>query len=329
MIKHTTLVALILAFIVIVVGAYTRLTDAGLGCPDWPGCYGQLLVPESTPLYPDTPLEIPKAKTEMLHRYLASILGCLILGIAFLSLKSNALDKPIKIISLSLVALILAQGLLGMWTVTLKLFPLVVMGHLLGGFSTLSLLWLLYLRLHKQHKPSKPYKTHRHFRQSRHTGHAKLKFLAFFALIALILQLALGGWTSANYAALACPDFPTCLGQYWPKQLDFSPAFNLLSGLGLKFPTLGMDNDARLTIHFMHRLWAILVCMLTVILCVKLWRNQHPRFAFLLFFILCLQVTLGITNVLGKLPLSIAVMHNGVGALFLLSLITVNVKLRE
>ncbi len=308
--------ATLLAFIVVVVGAYTRLTDAGLGCPDWPGCYGQLLVPESeidlqaaTTRYPNQPVDATKAKTEMFHRYLASTLGFMILIIGFLGLKSS--ERRIKILSLSLVALVMFQGLLGMWTVTLRLLPTVVMGHLLGGLATLSLLWLLYLmRAHSNNRPKIKNKA--------------LKIFALFSLIAVIIQLALGGWTSANYASLACPDFPSCLGQYWPAQLDFYQAFNLFSGIGLKFPTLAIDNDARVTIHFMHRLWAIAVCLLVLLTCYQLWQQKLTQLAWVLFLILCLQLSLGITNVLAKLPLSIAVMHNGVGALLLLTLVTVN-----
>lgn len=312
--------AALLAFIVVVVGAYTRLTDAGLGCPDWPGCYGQLLVPESesdlhaaSTLYPDQPVEAAKAKTEMAHRYLASTLGFMILILGFLGLKSP--NRQIKILSLSLVALVIFQGLLGMWTVTLRLFPTVVMGHLLGGLTTLSLLWLLFL-MYSQPKKIQPIHPPR-----------LLKMLGVFSLVAVIIQLALGGWTSANYASLACPDFPSCLGQYWPAQLDFYQAFNLFSGIGLKFPTLAIDNDARLTIHFMHRVWAIVVCISILFTCFQLRQQKLNQFACFLLFVLCIQVGLGITNVLAKLPLSIAVMHNGVGALLLLTLVTLNFKL--
>lgn len=318
--------AALLAFVVVVVGAYTRLTDAGLGCPDWPGCYGQLLVPESendlhaaSALYPDQPVEATKAKTEMAHRYLASTLGFIILILGFLGLKSP--ERRIKILSLSLVALVIFQGLLGMWTVTLRLFPTVVMGHLLGGLTTLSLLWLLFLMYAQSNVNVQSPKIQLN-RPPR-----LLKTLGIFSLIAVIIQLALGGWTSANYASLACPDFPSCLGQYWPAQLDFYQAFNFFSGIGLKFPTLAIDNDARLTIHFMHRLWAIVVCLSILFTCFKLWQQKLNHFAWFLLFILGLQVGLGITNVLAKLPLSIAVMHNGVGAVLLLTLVTLNFRL--
>jgi cytochrome c oxidase assembly protein subunit 15 len=317
-VKYTAL----LAFIVVIIGAYTRLTDAGLGCPDWPGCYGQLLVPESkidiglaSSLYPEQPIEINKAKTEMLHRYLASTLGLMILIIAFLGLKSP--KKSIKILSFALVALVLFQGMLGMWTVTLRLLPVVVMGHLLGGLTTLSLLWLLYLMYRSTGTPKLPL-----------IASPLLKRFALLSLIAVIIQLALGGWTSANYAALACPDFPHCLGQYIPAELDFNQAFNLFSGIGLKFPTLAIDNTARVTIHFMHRLGAIGVCSLVLITCVLLYRQKLTRFALILLFILILQLCLGITNVLAHLPLVIAVMHNGVGALLLLTFVTLNYEIK-
>jgi cytochrome c oxidase assembly protein subunit 15 len=317
--QHIAKYATLLAFIVVVVGAYTRLTDAGLGCPDWPGCYGQLLVPDSeidlqtaTTLYPEQPVEKTKAQTEMFHRYLASSLGLMILVLGFLGLKSR--ERRVKFLSLALVGLVMFQGLLGMWTVTLRLLPAVVMGHLLGGLTTLSLLWLLYLmRSAPKYTPV--------------IKNNALKFLSVLSLLAVIVQLALGGWTSANYAALACPDFPSCLAQYWPKQLDFNQAFNLFAGIGLKFPTLAIDNDARVTIHYMHRLWAIVVSCLVLLTCIQLWREKLSRTAWVLLGILCLQIGLGITNVLAKLPLGIAVMHNGVGALLLLTLVTLNFRL--
>ena len=316
MLRSVSLYTAIFAFIVIMVGAYTRLTDAGLGCPDWPGCYGQLLVPESDidlqsahSLYPHQPVEKIKAQTEMGHRYLASTLGVFILIIGFLGLKNP--QRRIKILTLTLVGLVIFQGLLGMWTVTLRLLPVVVMAHLIGGLTTLSLLWLLYL-LCVNKKNIAP------------CHNPWLKNFALFSLMAVIIQIALGGWTSANYAALACPDFPSCLGQYWPNQLNFNQAFNLFSGIGLQFPTLAIDNDARVTIHFIHRLWAIVVSVLIITTCLYLRKQNLSRFAWILFFILLTQISLGITNVLGELPLFIAVMHNGVGALLLLSLVTIN-----
>lgn len=318
--RQIALFSFILAFIVVVVGAYTRLTDAGLGCPDWPGCYGQLLVPESeldikhaSTLYPEQPVEILKAKTEMFHRYLASTLGLMIVLLFFGALKSR--KNSIKVLSFMLFILVIFQGLLGMWTVTLRLLPVVVMGHLLGGLTTLSLLWLLYLFY--KHPEAENFK-------AINTINPKFRQFAIFTLLAVIIQLALGGWTSANYAALACPDFPSCLGQYWPEQLNFTDAFNLLSGIGAKFPTLAIHNDARITIHFVHRLWAIVVCSMVLVTCFALWQKKLVRFALVLLALLTIQLGLGITNVLAQLPLTTAVLHNAVGALLLLALITLN-----
>src|SRR5690606_22515250 len=212
------LFATALALCVVILGAFTRLRDAGLGCPDWPGCYGHFTWPgteeqiaNAQARFPDAPFEVHKAWPEVVHRYFAGTLGLVIMAIGALAWKNRRRpEQPLKL-PLALLGLVIAQGLFGMWTVTLKLWPQVVTTHLLGGFATLSLLWLLALRLN-----------------NRAWGHPDvpllhwqaLKPLAMLGLILVCLQIALGGWTSSNYAALACPDLPTCQGRWLPP-MDF------------------------------------------------------------------------------------------------------------
>lgn len=303
----------VLAFVVIVKGAYVRLSDAGLGCPDWPGCYGQLLVPAAADDVADPahlgarPLETGKAWREMIHRYLASSLGMCILLLALSAWSMRRIASPT--IPLLLIPLVVLQGLLGMWTVTLLLKPLVVVAHLLGGFTVLALLWWNWLDA--QALPREPDLT-------------GVRSFAAVAILVLLLQVFLGGWTSANYAALACTDFPQCHGQWWP-QTDFTNAFVLWRGLGVNYEFGVLDTPARTAIHVAHRLGASVVT-LTVLGLVAYTRrvaNAHGRrIAWCILGLLALQVLLGIANVMYGLPLPVAVMHNGTAALLLLSLIT-------
>ncbi len=315
---YLAIMATVLAFIVITVGAYTRLSHAGLGCPDWPGCYGRLIVPASdihvetaNKAYPDRPLEIDKAWIEMAHRYIAGTLGILILLICMIAwLKRH--DMTTRIISSGLLLLVTFQALLGMWTVTLLLKPFIVTLHLIGGMSILSLLY--WLSLHQKNN-----------------GYIKLSprfenYLPFtvLAFIVLCLQISLGGWTSTNYAALACSDFPTCHGEYLPK-MDLGEAFVLWRGLGINYEGGVLDGPARTAIHVTHRIGAIVTFIIILMLGIKalLQNNRQVRItAVLMLMALLLQVSLGIANVVMHLPLFIAVAHNGVAALLLLTLIT-------
>jgi cytochrome c oxidase assembly protein subunit 15 len=306
--------ALVFACAVVVVGAYTRITDAGLGCPDWPGCYHQLTVPSSSEaiakaqqLYPDSPVEPAKAWAEMAHRYIAGILGLLIVGLAIVAWRHRSENRPAWPIAAALVGVVFFQAALGMWTVTLKLFPLVVMGHLLGGFTILALLTWLTLR---QARPKVPY------------VHKPAFHWAVLAFIALCCQVFLGGWTSANYAALVCPDFPTCHGQWW---VPFSKeAFHLFKGFGLDLPLSAMQYDDRVTIQMVHRLGALISFILITRLCLQLV-SQHAiffqRLGIGIMVLLLTQVTLGIANVALWLPVPIAVAHNAVAALMMIALV--------
>lgn len=324
MIKKLLNLAIILALIVIVLGAYTRLKDAGLGCPDWPGCYGQLIAPieqtdinQAESLYPNSPYETEKAWTEMVHRYCAGTLGLIVFGICFLIFK-NRKKLPPKIGTLAyiLALLIVFQALLGMWTVTMRLYPIVVMGHLLGGFSVVSILWWLRGKLSSVKLDN----------NINSNLLSTIKPLALLSLIFLIVQLALGGWVSSNYAAVVCNDFPTCQGSWLP-EFDFKTAFNLFNAGIFDSPGVALENTARVTIQMSHRIGALIVSILVPITCFKLWQTKNQslsKWASILMVLLLLQLTLGISNVLAGLPLWVAVMHNGVGALLLLTLIKIN-----
>lgn len=314
--------SVVLAFCVIMLGAYTRLKDAGLGCPDWPGCYGQLAAPATSEAisqananYPSMPVDVKKARTEMTHRYFAESLGFVIVLLALIAfLKKGKHPLPLWLPTL-LVVLVIFQGLLGMWTVTMRLLPLAVMGHLLGGFCTLGLLWLCVLFTSKK--------------SAAFSVDGRLSFLALCTLAILFCQILLGGWTSANYAALICPDFPMCQGQWWPNT-HFASAFNFLGGLGMDNPLAFQDTPGRTTIHLMHRLGAVVTLITGSVLILSIWRYLELRFvALVLLLLLATQLGLGISNIVFSLPLSIAVLHNAVGALLLLTLITLNFKIHQ
>lgn len=323
-------VAVALAFCVVVLGAFTRLKDAGLGCPDWPGCYGHVLWPQTSDqiaaaeqAFPDAPFEHEKAWPEVVHRYFAGSLGFLIVLAALMAFKHrNDRDQPFKL-PLLLLVLVIAQGLFGMWTVTLKLWPQIVTMHLLGGFSTLSLLWLLRLRLLNQPWPTPNLPLH--YWQA-------LKPLALLGLILVICQITLGGWTSTNYAALACPDLPTCQGQWWPT-MDFGSGFNFAQEIGPNYLGGQLDGSARVAIHMTHRIGAIVVAVYLLYLVSRLRRHAGGapmrRMANVLLGLLLLQVALGLSNVIWSLPLAVAVAHNTGGALLLLALISLNYRLHK
>ena len=301
-----------LAAVVVVLGAYTRLVDAGLGCPDWPGCYGQLGVPstaqelaQAEAAFPDAPVDADKAWTEMVHRYAATMLGAAILAILALALKAGL---PWRLPA-GLAVLVVAQGAFGAWTVTLKLWPQVVTTHLLGGFATLALLWLLALSL----------------RAPAWRVDSGLRRLAALALVVLVLQVALGGWLTSNYAALACPDFPTCHGEWLPAA-DYASGFDIALSVGPNYLGGQMSSDARTAVHLAHRMGALAVLLSSGWLAIRL--GSRPL-AWLLAGVLAVQLALGIGNVLLLLPLSVAVLHNAGAAALLLVLVSVNFAVRS
>ncbi|WP_068828904.1 COX15/CtaA family protein [Pseudomonas sp. BMS12] len=315
------LLATVLAVFVVLLGAYTRLTHAGLGCPDWPGCYGFIGVPMSEHKqtlaevrFPEAPVEVEKGWNEMVHRYFAGTLGLLILGLAVQALRRrSAPGQPLKL-PLLLLGVVIAQAAFGMWTVTLKLWPQVVTAHLLGGFTTLALLFLLSLRLSGS-LPALPRLP------------VRLRLLAGLALLLVICQIALGGWVSSNYAAVACVDLPTCHGEWWPA-MDFANGFHLSQHIGPNYLGGQLDSDARTAIHMTHRLGAVLLSLVLLLLAWRLRVAGLGRLAGLLLLTLAVQVSLGVSNVLLHLPLAVAVAHNAGGAALLLALVLINYRLR-
>ena len=314
--KKIVLVSVILTLCVVVFGAYVRLTDAGLGCPDWPGCYGTLTVPQSIEaitkaqqIYPDSPVESTKAWIEMIHRYLAGILGVLILIIGFTSYKKrDELAVPVAL-PIFLVLLLLMQAALGMWTVTMLLQPAIVTMHLLGGMTILGIL---------------TYIAHRHVGSinERILINPGLVFAIRFSLVLLFLQIMLGGWTSTNYAALACTDYPTCHGSMIPS-MDFKNGFSIFRELGFTASGESLSLEALHAIQWVHRVGAIILTVYLVIMAISL--NAYASLRFyknLLLIVLAFQFVIGVANLLLYLPLALATAHN-LGAAFLVIILVI------
>ncbi len=304
-----------LTLIVIVLGAYTRLSDAGLGCPDWPGCYGHLTVPDDSHevaraqrLFPEAHIEPHKAWLEMIHRYVAGVLGMMIFAITALSIRRHDVSKTLSVL---ISVVVIFQAMLGMWTVTMKLNPLVVMGHLLGGFTLLCLLCLFYWQLTRAYTFHAPVS----FTPS-------LKWLSIASMVCVVVQIALGGWTSANYAAFMCSELPFCEGS-WTRFLNFKEAFTLVQPPRESYEFGTLDYGARMTIHFTHRIGALVVCAILLALITAIYRHSlHARkLGLVVAGLLVTQIALGISNVLFSLPLLTAVAHNLVAALLLVSVL--------
>lgn len=314
--------AFAVAVVVVVLGAFTRLSHAGLGCPDWPTCYGHYWVPNTieeihaaNERFAETPVETDKTWPEQIHRIFASSLGLLMIGLVGIALRHRRAEgQPVKL-PVFMLCFVILQGLFGMWTVTLLLWPQVVTMHLLGGFTTLSLLWLLTQRLGnfcwRLAEPDL-------------TQLKKLRWLALIGLVIVVIQIALGGWTSSNYAALACADLPTCHREWLPP-MDFSAGFNLTQKIGPNYLGGQLDNEARTAIHFSHRVGAVLVTTVLLFLVFLLCQIRNAsvrRMAAVLAGILSIQLLLGLSNVLFALPLAVAVAHNAIGAMLLLAMVT-------
>ena len=314
-----TQLTLFLGLAVVVLGAFVRLSDAGLGCPDWPGCYGHLTIPTTAEevaaanaAYPERHVEVPKAWKEMAHRYLAGVLGLCVLLITIRSWRARTGLAHHRGLTLTLLALVIVQVLLGRWTVTALVKPAIVTAHLLGGMATVGLLWALVLK------------------QSRNAvlpADPRFKPWALIGLAALTMQIALGGWTSTNYAALACTDFPTCQGA-WIPPMDLAEGFVIWRGLGVEYEFGVLDQPARVAIHYVHRVGALAIFVVLAGLALSAMRSRFSSLQSTgtwMAALLLLQIRLGISNVVFSLPLWVAVAHNGVAALLLLSVVSLTV----
>jgi cytochrome c oxidase assembly protein subunit 15 len=312
--RRIALAATLLCAIVVVVGAWVRLTNAGLGCPDWPGCYGHIhpsaaveRAAEINAANPDRPFDYQKAINEMVHRYIVGALGLLVIGLAVLSVMNRRDPAQPRGLPWLLVGLLVVQALLGMWTVTLLLKPLIVTLHLLGGLATLALLWWLAL------PPA---------RRELKTAERPVRRLAIAGIVVLIVQIALGGWTSTNYAAAACPDFPACQGSFWPP-MDFRNAFILWRGLGIDYEGGVLDAPARVAIHYTHRLGAYataIVLALVVTGALRRGQSQRTRIAAVAVAVaLVTQVAIGMNLIWKGWPLWLGTAHNAGAALLVLT----------
>tara|TARA_Y100000994_G_scaffold223445_1_gene204352 strand:+ start:1094 stop:2071 length:978 start_codon:yes stop_codon:yes gene_type:complete len=321
-IKTLSLLSGILGFVVVALGAWTRLADAGLGCPDWPGCYGFVTIPVSpeeidiaNSKFPDTPYEVAKAIPEVVHRYFAAALGFFIVCIAYLAVRSKDVPTNIRNLSIFLLAWVIMQGTFGYWTVSLKLWPQVVTTHLLSGFLTTALLWLLYFKT-------------KDLLESRARWNFEISTKRLFNIsIALVaVQIFLGAWTSTNYASYSCTDFPLCQGQILP-EANFKEGFNFFQSIGPNYLGGQLDHESRVAIHLTHRFGAIVVTLFLLFTSFHLYKRNFQTLAYGLIAFLTLQVLLGISNVIFALPLLIAVGHN-LGGLLLITYLGV-LRLRE
>ena len=321
----------LLAFSVAVFGSYVRLSDAGLGCPDWPGCYGYFGPPNSPSeladtqkLFPDQPFNSTKAWTEMVHRYLAATLGFLILILFYFGIKNRPDKQPStytdnKTMLLTvLLLLVIFQGLLGMWTVTLKVHPMIVLAHLVGGMSTLALLFYFYKKLTPSSLPVDKTK--------------KITGALLFGFVLLIILFILGGWTSSNYAVLVCSDILLCYGQLWPDNMDFSTAFWSWQSFGNNYEGGLLPSPAKTAIHFTHRVVAVITLLALSALCIKYLRNASREIRIASQYFLAALVTqfvLGIVMVWSSINIVLATAHNAFAALLLLSFINLLYTLKH
>jgi cytochrome c oxidase assembly protein subunit 15 len=300
--RRLALAGALLAATVVVLGAWVRLTDAGLGCPDWPGCYGHI--------YPQANHGFSKALHEMIHRYFASTLGLIIISLlVFAVWNRRERGQPLAAVAL-LFIIVCLQGALGAFTVTQLLTPLIVTAHLLGGLTTLGILWWLSLTPEVREL------------SAREEG---LRKYALLGLAALLLQISLGGWTSSNYAAAACPDLPTCQSSWWPR-MDFRDAFVLWRGLGIDYEGGVLANPARVAIHVTHRIGAVVMGSILIIvgyLCAATARSRRLTAAgSFLALAVALQIGIGVAMVHFGFPLPLATLHNAGAALLVISIVS-------
>ena len=326
-IRRLALFGAILCFGVVVLGGYTRLSNSGLGCPDWPGCFGHIAPTGSAEHYASD-ADVRKAWVEMIHRYFASTLGLVIVVIAALSIRARREPGVSVAYALALLVLVVLQGMLGMLTVTWLLKPLIVTGHLVGGLTTFGMLLWLWLSKRAEQRPVNGFTVLAGNTLVESGGRARL--WAGLALAALAIQVALGGWTSSNYAALACPDLPKCQDQ-WIPEADYKDAFVLWRGLGINYAGGVLDHPARVAIHFTHRVGAVVATTLLLLSAFFALRGlgPGPRWAGLaVLAALATQLSIGIFMVLRAFPLELAAAHNAGAALLVAATVLLNRKLR-
>ena len=317
---RTLLLATIaMTFALIVLGAYVRLSDAGLGCPDWPGCYGHVTVIHASEhitaaqeANPEGPVTFAKAWKEMIHRYFAGIVGLFILAIAALAWRHRREAGASPVLATVLVGVLFLQAMFGKWTVTMLLKPAIVTGHLIGGLTVLTLLVWLYARIRG---PAVP------------TVSPATRALAVVAFVVLAMQISLGGWVSTNYAALACTDLPTCHGE-WVPQMDIRNGFHIVRELGQSADGETLTMDALTAIHWMHRVGAIVAALVIGALGFALRAAGHRPLGTALLGVLALQIMLGLANVWFSLPLPLAAAHNGGAAALVILMVLINYRVR-
>lgn len=313
------------AFLMILIGAYAHISEAGLGCPEWPGCYGRLFAPMTAQELNEVRLDTPrvtdeeaKAWKDTLHRYVSGTLGLLMFRLLYLGWQLKKRYRKQQVIIPAVVfLLVISQTILAAMTVKLQFKPLIMMSNLATGFTILGLLWWVALREQRFWKPI-------------YAAPAVLSDLrprAFIGLLLVATQVILGGWTSANYAGLACPDFPTCRGVLWPS-MDYVNGFALWRDMGLSYEGGMLSLAAATAVHMAHRIGAVITFLYIGWLALHTMRlgyeNNLCRFGFLVLILVVAQVFVGATNVLFHLPIILGVAHTGMAALLLLGLITLN-----
>jgi len=317
------------AFVLVLLGAYARVSDANLGCPTWPGCYGKAFAPLTAHAIYEARRNQPPAPDaaeqqewkDTLHRYVSGTLGLLMFRLVYLGwqLKKRYRKQQVLIPGAVFILVFLRTGL-GVVTVELHLKPLVVMMNLAIGLTILGLLWWVMLREQRFWKPVAPTPQTRH-----------LRWRALFALLLVVGEILLGGWTAGNDAALACPDFPTCQSQWWPT-MDFIGGFTLWRGVGLNYEGGMLDLSAITAINMAHRIGALITLLYVGWLALHTIRvgfdSNLCRYGMLVLVLLLGQTVLGVMDIVLRMPLLIAVAHSGVAALLMLSLIALNHVLR-
>jgi len=322
--KKLAWVTVFFTFDLIVFGAFTRLTDSGLGCPDWPGCYGEANpflahqeIRAAEALMPTGPVTVFKAWIEMIHRYLAMGVGVLIIAslvIGWRLWRRTQASRYAPRLPAFLLFFVCLQGAFGAWTVTLKLQPVIVTMHLLLGLSLFAL--LIWHAMRQSQQPTVA-----------PTAHA-LRVPAAIALIVAFVQIGLGGWVSTNYAALACSGFPLCQGEWMPEQMDFNHGFTLWRALGMTSGGEYLPFEALVAIHWVHRLFAVVVVVIVGWMAYR--ASSVPgleRLGRALLWLILAQFCTGMATVLLDWPLTIAVLHNAGAALLVLLLTMLNYRL--